>query len=310
MTAKQDTVYQIVTDRIVAQLEQGTVPWRRPWVAGQVPTNLVSGKPYRGINTLLLAMSGHDSQYWLSFKQMDQLGGHLRKINGPDEKGTGQESTIVVFWQMVKRNKGADPDDLLPLLRYYRVFNLDQTEGVRIPRGRIIDPDDHDGMVIDPIETAEAIVDGYPEPPRIQQGEPQAWYRASDDLVNMPQQKLFRGADEWYAALFHELGHSTGHVSRLGREAVGTTFFGSHDYGREELVAELTSAFLASIAGIDTTTDNSAAYLDSWIRAIREDVRAVVVAAGQAQKAADHILGRTPADYADTAGNTSSALAF
>lgn len=309
MTATKFNVYEMVTDQIVEKLQAGTVPWHMPWKfgAGGGPANLVSGRAYRGINVFLLGMTGYSSRWWLTFKQMTELGGHLRKINGADEKGTGQESSTVVFWQMIKdRSRPDDPNATIPFLRYSRVFNLQQMEDVRIPKGRITDPDDHDVVTIDPIEAAEAIIAGYPKPPRVVEGEPQAWYRVSDDLVNLPRQELFDSADEWYVTQFHELGHSTGHPDRLDR--LEPSFIGTHTYGREELVAEMTAAFLANESGIDNTMDNSAAYLASWIRTIREDVKAVVVAAGKAQKAADHILGRTPPERNDEAEGNKAKL--
>lgn len=286
-------VYEMVTDQIVAQLEQGTVAWRKPWRsgAGVGPTNLVSNKAYRGINVFLLAVQPYASPYWLTFNQMTQLGGHLKKINGDDEKGTGQKSTVVVFWQMLKAKN--DPEKMIPMLRYYRVFNLDQTEGVHVPKGRITEETLE--LEFDPIAAAEKIIAGYRNPPKITENEPTAWYRSDSDVVNLPHRELFETPDEFYATAFHELGHSTGNKSRLDRLA--PTYFGSHDYGREELVAEMTAAFLSAESGIVSTQKNSAAYLASWIKTIREDVKAVVVAAGKAQKSADWILGRTSEEY-------------
>jgi antirestriction protein ArdC len=290
-------VYQIVTDQILEKLQQGTVPWQKPWKGGQRPTNLVSGKPYRGINVLLLGTAGFASPYWLTFKQITDLGGHL-KVLPEDERAegdkskTGQKTTLVVFWQMLKvTDKETGDPKTIPMLRYYRVFNLEQTEDVRVPKGRISDEPE---IAIDPIEAAEAIIANYPNPPKIVEAGDEAWYTADRDLVNLPPRKLFDTADEFYATAFHELGHSTGNKDRLDR--LEPAFFGSHKYGREELVAEITAAFLAAEAGIETTQDNNAAYLAGWVRTIKEDIKAVVVAAGQAQKAADHIQGRTSAE--------------
>jgi antirestriction protein ArdC len=298
MTAKFN-VYEMVTDQIVAKLQAGTVPWRMPWriTGGSAPANLVTGKAYRGINVFLLGSTGHASPWWLTFRQMEQLGGHLRKINGADEKGTGQQSSMVVFWQMIQdRDRPDDPNAVRPFLRYSRVFNLDQTEDVRIPKGRIIDPDDIETVVPDPIDAAQVIIDQYLDAggPSLNHGGDRAYYSTIDDHIQLPARPMYWESEEYYQTAFHELGHSTGHPGRLDR--LEKTYFGSHSYGREELVAEMTAAFLANEAGIDSTQDNSAAYLASWIRTIQEDVRAVVVAAGKAQKAADLILGRTPAD--------------
>lgn len=278
-------VYQVVTDKIVEQLENGTAPWRQPWTGGTAfaPANLLTGRRYSGINIVLLAIAGYSSPYWLTYKQATELGGHVRK---------GEKSTIVVFWHMVKARK-TDPDEkdkMVPILRYYRVFNLEQCDDVRIPKGREL-PESKTVSPVERVEAAEEIIAGFANSPRIVEDQPRAWYRPDVDLVNLPPRELFDEADEFYATAFHELGHSTAHSSRLGRD-IANHPFGSHQYGREELVAEMTSAFLCAEAGIETTTENSAAYLRSWIKTIREDVRAVVVAAGAAQKAADHILGR------------------
>lgn len=283
-------VYQVVTNQILAKLEQGTVPWQKPWKGGQRPTNLVSGKAYRGINVLLLGTTGFTSPYWLTYKQATDLGGHVRK---------GEKSTLVVFWQMlrVKDKETGDPKTI-PMLRYYRVFNLEQTEDVRVPKGRVTAEPQAE---ISPIEAAEQIIASYPNPPKIQEAGDEAWYREDTDLVNLPPRELFTTADEFYVTAFHELGHSTGHKDRLDRPDSAGNRFGDHKYGREELVAEMTAAFLATDAGIDTTRDNNAAYVAGWVQTIRADIKAVVVAAGQAQKAADWVQGRTPAEDAEQA---------
>lgn len=289
-------VYQIVTDKILEQLAQGTVPWHKPWKDGARPTNLVSNKPYTGINVFLLGTEPYASPYWLTYKQATELGGHVRK---------GEHGTLIIFWQLVKARKqdqDADrdpnkPPRMVPLLRYYRVFNLEQTEDVKVPKGRTAGQVEN-RTEIERIEAAEEIIANYPNRPHIQYGEAAAWYRVTDDLVNLPPKDLFENADEFYATAFHELGHSTGHPDRLDR--LEPAFFGSHTYGREELVAEMTAAFLAAEAGIETTHQNNAAYLASWIKTIGEDVKAVVVAAGQAQKAADHVLGRVKAEETET----------
>lgn len=325
MTAKQN-VYEMVTEQIITQLEAGTAPWRMPWRRGSGPANLVSGKDYRGINIFLLGATGYTSRWWLTMNQLKALGGRLRYAPGYeghdsdwyDEDGvkhksyeTGQHSSLIVFWQMIpdkERRAAGEPNATRPFLRFSKVFNLDQTQDVRIPKGRKLTEEPVTDL--DPIDAAEAIIAGYPNPPRLQYGEPQAWYRASDDLVNMPSRDLFNDPGEFYTTVFHEFGHSTGHKDRLARPEIGTSYFGSHPYGREELVAEMTAAFLAAEAGITHTQANSAAYLASWIKTIKADPKAVVVAAGKAQKAADHILDQTPdyGDEEDTGNNEARVL--
>ena len=285
--SNSSTVYEMITEQIVGQLEKGTVPWRMSWTPQSRPRNLVSNRAYTGVNVMLLVTRGYSSPYWMTFKQAKDLGGSVRK---------GEHGQLVVFWKMLEKHEidettGKTVKTTIPMLRYYRVFNLEQTDGVRVPAGREIPPERDD---VEAIEAAEAIIAGY-----LAAGGPSVTYRGSQpayspplDAVEVPEQSHFDSDAEFYGAVFHELGHSTGHPSRLNRYEPAA--FGSHSYGREELVAEMTAAFLAGEAGTGSATiDNSAAYLAGWIKTIREDVRAVVVAAGAAQRAADYVLGRT-----------------
>jgi antirestriction protein ArdC len=274
-----DTVYEMVTERVIAALESGQAPWRKPWhAATDGPRNMVSGRMYRGMNVWLLLSAGYTSPYWLTFNQLSKLGGRLRE---------NQHGTVVIFWKILKV-ADTETGDLktVPLLRYFRVFNFEQTEGIEAPQS------DAPTTEVNPIDAAEAIVAGYADAPVIHTNGDSAYYVPSRDEITVPSLNSYDQADEYYSTLFHEMTHSTGHESRLGRNS--SLDFGSHGYGREELIAEMGAAFLAGEAGtLPATVDNSAAYLRSWIKTIREDVRAVVVAAGAAQRAADHILGRS-----------------
>jgi antirestriction protein ArdC len=277
-------VYEAVTERVIDALEAGTAPWHKPWnsVTGR-PQNM-DGRPYRGINVMLLGLTDFECPFWLTYKQARTRGGQVRK---------GERSEMVVFWSMLKDKE--DPDKRIPLLRYYRVFNLDQTEGVKEPE-RVKAWRERRDAPFEVVTDAETIVKGYPNPPIIGYGT-EAFYVPATDRITVPAPSSFPSPGEFYATLFHEMGHSTGHTSRLNRLTAAQ--FGSHEYGREELVAEMTAAFLCAEAGIDATFNNSAAYLSSWISTIREDNRAVVTAAGAAQRAADHILDRTPTRMED-----------
>ena len=278
-------VYDIVTDRVVSLLERGVVPWRRPWAGADVqPQNLVSRRPYRGINPFLLGCTGFASPFWLTFKQAKTLGGSVRK---------GEKATPVIFWKRWRTDR-IDPETGdrevvdIPILRYYNVFNVDQCDGIDAPAL----PKAHD---FQPIQRCESVVQGMPKQPTIEHREARAYYRPSTDTVNMPRPELFVGSEEYYSTLFHELSHATGHPSRLDRPgAANTAAFGSADYSREELVAEMGAAFLSGHCAIETATiENSAAYIAGWLRRLRDDHRLVVTAAAQAQKAADYILGTT-----------------
>jgi len=282
-TAKKKSPYKVLTDRLIEKLEAGTVPWRAGWAAGGAPRNLISGKPYRGINVFVLGLAGYNSPYWLTFNQAKKRGGSIRK---------GEHGTPVSFWKLVESSKlneetGKREPVTVPLLRYYIVFNLEQTRGIDDPGLP------QDATPPDPIEAAQEIVDNMPRRPAIRPGKP--CYIPSTDTVRLPALERFRSAAEYYGTAFHELAHSTGHPSRLGRPGITRrNRFGSEDYSKEELIAEMTSAFLCNSAGIvPATLDNSAAYIRSWLRALRDDRRVLVHAAGAAQKAADFILKKT-----------------
>ncbi|MDY7107505.1 MAG: zincin-like metallopeptidase domain-containing protein [Planctomycetota bacterium] len=279
-------VYTIVTDRIVQLLEEGTVPWRKPWAGpAQEPKNLRSGRPYRGINVFLLSAAGFGSPWWLTFRQAKARGGHIRK---------GEHGSIVVFYKDWRPEDRTDDDGrpvVIPVLRYYRVWNVEQCEGIDYPKP--------DVPTIDfrPIDRCERVVADMPRRPEIRHGEARAWYRPSADVVNMPRPELFTSAEEYYSTLFHELTHSTGHKSRLDRPGIANVQpFGSADYSREELIAEMGAAFLSGFCGIETATiDNSAAYIAGWLSKLRSDRKLVVQAASQAQRAADFILAKSAA---------------
>jgi len=284
--AKKIDVYQMVTDRIIDALENGVVPWNKPWITvqGSAPMNL-RGTPYRGINTILLGMSPYQSQVWMTFKQAKAAGGTVRK---------GEKGTIIVFWSIIeKKVSGVDKKEKLFFLRYYTVFKLDQTDGVKLPKKFEAQAGDAINE-IDPIEEAEQVIKGWDDCPMIKEAGSSAAYSPTLDCIAMPLKKGFKDATGWYATLFHEMGHATGHQSRLARkELVEHNQFGSEPYGKEELVAEMTSAFLCASTGIvDSTINNSVAYIQNWIDAIKGDKKLVVTAAGAAQKAADLILGR------------------
>jgi antirestriction protein ArdC len=276
------SVYQIVTEQILRQLESGVVPWRKPWRA-ELPCNLVSGKEYRGINPFLLASQGYGSRYWLTFNQAAKLGGHVRK---------GEKSSIVTFWNIGEektvRDAGGNERTSKPfLLRFYRVFNLEQTEGIadKLGLGKATPR-------VPSIEQCEAIVKGMPNPPAIQQ-DARAWYRPSTDTVGLPSISLFNSPEEYYSTLYHELTHSTGHGSRVGREGIeDIAAFGSESYSKEELIAEMGAAMLCGVTGMSPATiPNSAAYIQGWMNRLRGDSKLLVSAASQAQKAADYIQG-------------------
>lgn len=276
--------YERITERIVALLEQGTVPWHRPWqVKTGLPRNLVTQKPYRGINVFLLMAMSYESPFWLTCRQANQLGGRVRK---------GEKACPVVFWKRMENEdvESAEPQKKPPLLRLYHVFNVVQCDGLKEAPAA-------ENSTFAATKPAD-IVAKMPEPPAIKHGMAKAFYSPSEDYVKMPGPERFDSESGYYATLFHELVHSTGHEKRLNRASITErNGFGSDPYCKEELIAELGSAFLCGYADIvDRTIDNSAAYLNGWLEQLRQDKMLIVQAAAQAQKATDYIIGRTFAE--------------
>jgi antirestriction protein ArdC len=284
--------YQTVTDQIIAMLDAGVVPWRSPILgsgpAGQ-PRNVITGRHYRGINVFLLGFTayarGYRSNGWLTFNQARAAGGTVRK---------GEKSSLVVFWKQFQTTdrKTGDPTTV-PMLRTFHLFSVDQCDGITDPE--VVPPEPT--AELRPIERATAIVDAFEGKPTIEVGGTRAFYRPATDTVTMPGSARFATSESYFSVLYHELAHATGSRDRLNRENVAAPQpFGSADYGREELVAEMAAAFLCSAAGIaPATIDNHAAYIGGWLKTIRSDKRLVVSAAGAAQRAADWVRNVRPA---------------
>lgn len=277
-------VYGIVTERIVKLLEQGVVPWRRPWGgADSAPLNACSRRPYRGVNVFMLSAAGYDSPFWLTYRQAGLWGGHVRK---------GEHGFPVVFWSVkdgIDRETGEAKR--IFILRYYTTFNVEQCEGLP----SVLTSTSGPKLDFQPVERCEAILARLPaNRPTVEHGGGRACYCPATDEVRMPKREHFESVEDYYAVLFHELTHATGHPSRLNREGITAVApFGSAVYSREELVAEMGSAFLCGHAGIDVPAIqvNEAAYIANWLKTLKGDARLVVQAAGAAQKAADWILG-------------------
>jgi antirestriction protein ArdC len=291
MAKKKMKVRDIVTEKILAMLSEGVVPWRRPWRLIGRNRNLISKRPYRGINVWLLAGSEYSSPWWVTYRQAKKLGGNVRR---------GEKGTKIVFWKWLERKVKAEegePDDgngytvrSFPMMRYYTIFNVEQTEGLdaKIPPEEETEP-------VDPIEAGEALIERMPRKPVIKFGGDRAYYSPLSDVVGLPERDDFETSEGYYASAFHELAHSTGHEARLGRfdsRDVMGSIFGSTTYSKEELVAEMSAAFLMAEAGIEQPErlENSAAYIKGWLKALNDDHSLVVVAAQAAQKAADFIL--------------------
>ena len=281
---RQDA-YEVVTNAIVKMIEeQGVLPWSKPWnVKGVLPYNVVSKKTYRGMNQLLLGSVSSVSPVWGTFKQWKDKGGFVRK---------GEKGMPVVFWKflgMVDDDKNPILDSkgnqkTIPLIRYSTVFNATQIDGIDLEK---YIPDTKDvEREFTPIETAEQIVENMPNcPPIVNKGD-RAYYTPFFDEVTMPKPEQFKTNDKYYNVLFHELGHATGHESRVGRELSQM----EEKYSFEELIAELTACFVSTEAGISIDIENSASYIAGWNEKLKSDPKMIVKAASKAKKAAEYIL--------------------
>lgn len=274
-------IYDMITDRIVGMLENGVAPWKRTWSGstGTTPRNLVSKRPYRGINHLALSSMGFGSDYWMTYRQAKESGGQVKK---------GETGFPVIFWKKLEvTDQETGEGKNVPFIRYYTVFNLDQIDGVEPPDAPVVNNN------FDPIMEAEKVVACMQNQPIIVHEENRAFYRPSTDTVNMPRPKNFHKTEYYYSTLFHELVHSTGHEDRLARPGImERTSFGSNDYSKEELVAEMGAAFLCAQVKIDQETlADSASYLQNWIKVLKGDSKLAVQAASAAQRAADYVIG-------------------
>lgn len=293
MTHVKKDVYQTITDLIIERLEKGIVPWQSSWGSFGPACNYITKKPYRGINYFLLNSLGHTYPFYLTFKQASDLGGKVKK---------GAKSIPVTYWNFIYYNKESkkkitlEQAKQLPFgnvtksafLKYYSVFNISDVEGVDFDFPEVTIKTDNEI-----IAGCEAIIKDMPMPPRLQKGGDQAYYSPIEDLVNMPEIQSFTDSEAYYSVLFHELTHSTGHEKRLARkEVMEHHAFGSLEYSKEELTAEMGACFLTNLAGIQSedTVGRSACYIDNWLSALKNDKTLVIEAAGKAQKAVNYIL--------------------
>jgi antirestriction protein ArdC len=278
-----DTPYQIITDRILALLAQGTVPWQQPWDSAMgLPRNLFSQRPYRGINVWLLTAMGLPSPFWATFHQVKTAGGTIRK---------GAHGVPVVFWKVYNHEDTETGEtEKRFVLRQFTVFNAVQLDGVAIPEITLL------AHRFTPIERCAHLVNTMPQRPAILHGQQRACYTPATDTLHLPMPACFHRPEAYYATLYHELVHATGHRARLNRKTLTDLCrFGDPTYAKEELVAEMGAAYLSGICGIaHTTIANSAAYLQSWMAVLRHDATLLVHAAAQAQRAADYIQNLHP----------------
>lgn len=286
-------IYQEVTETVIKALEEGTVIWQCSWNQSGFPKNFLTNTLYRGWNVFILNFHAFKCSYptsnYLTYKQAIQLGGGIKK---------GEKGVKIIYWATI--NKKDDNNDgngevkekdekkavkLVP--KVYTVFNIAQTEGIKYEVAEQVKL-----TSFEKIENCENLIKGMPLPPMINFNGDMAYYHLLNDMVVVPPLSKSISAEEYYSTLFHELAHSTGHSKRLNRkELLEHDGFGKTNYAKEELTAEMTAAYLCAIAGISQPTiANSAAYIDSWLKALKNDKSLIIKAASQAQKAADYIL--------------------
>lgn len=277
----QKDIYGRITDMVIKELESGVIPWVKPWTT-EWGTNALTKKEYRGINTFILALAskrnGFKSKYWATLKQINQLGGKV--------KSGSKHERIIFYKPIVEKDPDTEEEKTRIILKEYCVFNIDQTEGLKLEEGE---------KVFKPIEEGEKVIKEYIKKEGITttEGGNEAYYNPKEDRINIPKKETFHREQGYYATYFHEIAHSTGHKTRLNRDGVAKIqAFGSHEYSKEELIAEMTSCFLREKTGINTEPDikNTSAYIKSWIKALKKDKRMLLSASNKGQKATEYIL--------------------
>lgn len=285
--------YEAITDKIIGILEagkaSGSITWNGQGEAGRMPYNLKTGDPYSGVNVLSLWIGaethGYASPAWLTFKQAIDLGGHVRK---------GEKSTLGIYFEARERKEtnasGEEESRRVPFVKTFHVFNLDQVEGI---------PKPEPFAIWDPLERAEGVMQNSGA--SISEGGTRAFYNPVKDDVRLPDRERFRCPENFYAVALHELTHWSGHKSRLNRDLKNR--FGTEAYAMEELVAELGAAFLSAETGVKGKLEHHASYVESWLRVLKGDKKAIVTAASAASKAARFILdGKKVPSGTDAAG--------
>lgn len=270
-------LYKEITERIINQMQEGIIPWHKPWISGKAISH-TTGKPYSLLNQMMLGKPGE----YLTFKQCQAEGGKVKK---------GEKAQMVVFWKwMTVEDEETKEEKEVPFLRYYNVFHIDQCEGLQ-PKYEITLPG-----TTEPDAAANEIIYDYLDRSGVKmkhESGDRAYYQPMTDSVVIPDRKQFAETAEFYSTLFHELTHSTGHESRLNR-LEKTAFFGTESYSKEELIAEIGAATLVNHCGIETSSSfrNSTAYIQNWLSVLKNDKRFIVSAAGKVEKAINLILNQ------------------
>jgi len=308
-TNTKTTVYEVITNKVIDGLKKDGLSWFKPWTNNDgefiVPCNLKTKKEYNGINVLLLSASMRANEWirpeFVTYKQAEELGGNVK---------TGEKGNEVIYWLVsyfadgkwyanakALAKAGHKPSDKgvsenwSP--RYFRVFNVAQCEGLKLPKAS----KPKATSIYQPIESAGSVYRDYYQAPELKHGGQKAFYRPSQDLVQMPRPEAFLSTDDYYKTLFHELVHSTGHSTRLNRKGVSgeaSVAFGSDTYSFEELIAEMGSMYLVAFTGVKPSDndDNSQAYINGWISKLGSEPKWILKAGGAAEKAVKRILNK------------------
>ena len=270
---KKQELFEQITNSILSEIENGKLVWRRPWKQG-LPANYISKQVYQGINFLLLCLDNVSQPFYLTFLQAKQKELHIKK---------GAKGRQIIFYKMLsnfrQNNKGELEDDSFPMLRYSYVFNLDDIEGCEIPTPTLSAPS----------ELLQNIISIHN--PTIENNTTRCYYSQDRNLISTPAVNSFTSEEEYFSSLFHELVHWTGHKSRLNRQL--THDIKDDDYSFEELIAEIGSSYLCGLCGIENTLNNSAAYLNGWLKIGKMDKTFIPKAAIQAQKAVNYLINKT-----------------
>lgn len=272
-----NSVYEMITDKIIAELDKGVCPWKQPWYGVAQAVSHSTGKPYSLLNQILL--DGESGEY-LTYRQAEAEGGHVKR---------GEKGRTIVFWKwMYQEDEETHKMKKYPILKKYSVFNINQCEGIKAKYDIKME------NKLKPNAKAEAIANGYVDRSKIKfevKHSDRAYYSPREDMVVIPELSQYSYVPEYYSTMFHELTHSTGAQNRLNRDMSG--MFGSEKYSKEELCAELGASFLVNNCGIETNESfkNNAAYIQSWLRVLKNDKRMIISAATQADKAVKMILG-------------------
>ena len=274
-------VYALVTNQIIELLNAGTIPWRKTWKDGIFPMNIISKRPYRGINLMLLSSLEYVQPLFLTWKQLKTVSASVKR---------GEKGHMVVFSKMLEKTNEQGKVEKRPILRYYRVFNVEQCTD--IPAAFLTDVPSLINNDFQPLERCAAILKEMKDAPKLQHKKNEAYYSPSLDIINLPKQSSFESSEEYYGTLFHELIHATGHEKRLNRKEIAENpAFGSQPYSVEELVAEIGCCYLKSFTGLSIEAlDNNASYINHWLGVLKEDKRFIIKAASRSQQAVEYIL--------------------